>query len=360
MAGSLAFFNVDDGFVEAVARGFRGRILSQQDYQTLCQAETLEDLRINLSTQEFDYAPYIEDLQGEKLEPGALQKRLTESLITEFQYMRSQATGNLAKFFDFMTYQFMIDNLVHLIRGALKEEDISVLLEACNPLGFFEEIKLVCSQPSAKEMFNAILVDTPLAEYFVGCLSIEDLTELNVEFMKDKLYKEYLSAFMEFCQSLGGTTAEVMTELLEFEADRRAINIAVNSIQYNDIAEVDKKKLNPDFGTLYPEGFDVLAEAKDEGVIYNYLEKEFSDTFGALVRDMRKDEGTDHSKCIEELLMDYDIHLHTLSFYQQFHYGIFYSYMKLKEQEIRNIHWIAECIYQEKKHFINRNVVFIF
>jgi len=148
--------------------------------------------------------------------------------------------------------------------------------------------------------------------------------------------------------------------LQQFEADRRAVNIAVNSIQYNDIAEVDKKKLNPDFGTLYPEGFEEIAGAKDENQIYSYLEKEFGDTFGALVREMRKDEGTENAKCMEELLMDYDIHLHTLSFYQQFHYGIFYSYMKLKEQEIRNIHWIAECINQQKKHFINRNVVFIF
>lgn len=174
-------------------------------------------LAINLSTAEFDYCPYIEDLQGDKLEPGMLLKRLNESLVAEFQYIRSQATGDLAKFLDFMTYQFMIDNLVHLIKGALQSDDITELLEECNPLGFFEEIKLVCSQPSPKEMFDAILVDTPLAPYFVECLSIEDLTELNVDTMKDKLYKEYLTAFMEFCKSLGGTTAEVMTELLEFK-----------------------------------------------------------------------------------------------------------------------------------------------
>merc|ERR1712178_623818 len=176
-AMEMATFNVDDGFLEAVARGYRGRILTRDDYSALVQADTLDDLKMHLSSSDFDYGPALEDLQGDTLDTRALEKALKKSLIDDFHFIRAQANYPLSKFLDYITYAFMIENLCLLIKGSLKGDVPEKLIESCNKLGVFPEMVLVCTQTNAEDMYHTILVDTPLAPYFVGCMTTSDLSE---------------------------------------------------------------------------------------------------------------------------------------------------------------------------------------
>jgi len=57
-----------------------------------------------------------------------------------------------------------------------------------------------------------------------------------------------------------------MHEILSFEADRRAINITVNSFG-TELSKQDRAKLYPSIGRLYPHGTTALQHADDvEGV----------------------------------------------------------------------------------------------
>ena len=156
----------------------------------------------------------------------------------------------------------MIDNIILLITGTLHQRPINELVSKCHPLGSFEQMEAIHIASTPAELYNAVLVDTPLAPYFVDCINEQDLDEMNVEIIRNTLYKAYIEDFYKFCKNLGGTTAEVMCEILAFEADRRAIIITINSFD-TELAKDDRAKLYPTCGKLHPEGLTGLARADD-------------------------------------------------------------------------------------------------
>lgn len=175
----------------------------------------------------------------------------------------------------------------------------------------------------------------------------EDLDELNVEVIRNTLYRSYLEDFYGFCQTLGPATAEVMGELLRFEADRRSISITVNSLG-TELNAADRQKLYPNFGNLYPEGIAALEKAEELDHVVSACQHV------NVYRDITAGLTGQGEARLDALFFEHEVHLNKLAFFEQFGYGVFWAYVRLREQEIRNIVWIAECIAQDSREKISQ------
>jgi len=200
-------------------------------------------------------------------------------------------------------------------------------------------------------------ISSPTAPYFRNCLSATDLDDLNIEIIRNTIYKAYLEDFYDFVDTLSSPTSDVMRNILAFEADRRTINITINSFG-TELTKEQRAKLFPAIGRLFPEGNNALAKAEDIDQVRLVCENisEYRSFFDNSVSSSGASQDLGDlgiAAQLEDRFFRTEVRLNKEAFLQQFQYGVFYSYVKLKEQEIRNVTWIAECIAQDARDRIN-------
>lgn len=371
--GGMDTFNMQHGFVEAIIRGFRSGFLEDETYHHLSQCDNLEDVKLNL--QETDYGQMLQN--ETTITPPIIENKALNKLVVEFFYLRAQAVEPLATFLDYITYEYMIENVMLLLRGTLSGRNVNELIAQCHPLGMFKESTMrnipsfEASPRGYAELYETVLVDTPVGKYFQQYLDQSAarvsaasevrnvLEEVQIEILKNSLMKLYLEDFYAFCMNLGGETAAVMGGLLSARADRNAINITLNSFgtPLNEPAMRDshRRNLYPAIGALYPEGTDQLSKVDDDTKLVQTLAPY------AVYRTIfeRFLNSSPEEFSIDDEFYKLEVKLYELAFESQMHFGVFYAFVKLKEQEIRNLVWVAECILQRRKDQIG-NIVPIF
>lgn len=66
----------------------------------------------------------------------------------------------------------------------------------------------------------------------MDCISEQDLDEMNIEIIRNTLYKAYLEAFYKFCKEIGGTTADTMCEILAVLDFLKLVFYTINKVTY--------------------------------------------------------------------------------------------------------------------------------
>ena len=356
----LALNGIDCGYIEGRLGGFRSSFLKEEQYAHMRGLNSLEELSAYLCS-ETDYGDYLDD---GVITIASLRQALRKKLADEVDLIEANSSQRVAEFLYFVRAGPMLDNVMNIVEGLRAGVAFPKLLASVDPIGYFPELRQAeIGASDLASLYEYVLIDSPVGNFFGTFLeSVNASRELRhfeevQSFFKEErpekvrgaLRRELLERFNEHCQTLGNTSAEIMSRLLDMEADFRTIQVAYNSLEDNkEEREVIRNKLSPAMGQLYPLYQSSISQADSLESLRDSV-RPFSQ-YRRILNEVAEQGSSGPS--LEDLMYEEEVREFSLVFDQQANLASYYAYVRLKDQEIRNIIWYSEMIVRrlDKNH----------
>lgn len=228
----MIYFNVDDGYPEAICRGLRKAFLNDDTYTALKNCGNLSDFKLVLEDTDYNATIAAES----EIEIANLKSKCKEKLAKEIEHMIAQSVDPLTGFLKMMLHGYMIDNVINIIEGVKNNVDLEILLKRSDPLGYFPELKNIRTVEGEDyaALYQTVLIDLPIGVYFRKFIEelladeqnkdLSRIPEIMKDFKPEKikniLKKIWLTELYDYCdEKINPQSKEVMQDLLKFESD---------------------------------------------------------------------------------------------------------------------------------------------
>ncbi|TBU01108.1 subunit d of V-type proton ATPase [Hamiltosporidium magnivora] len=320
------------GSLIAEIHGKVSSMLQQSDYESLEQCETVEDMVVRLSHT--SYASYLsEELQFNKKE---FLKRLNKSFYNEFMYMYRNSENDLKLLLNYFIEVIKIQNFIFLLASKSEDPDLKCM-EEIDMLGNFNELDAIKISADMSDVYKFCVESTFLKKYYDKVYIEKEFAKNDWQIIQSTFFKNHIENFYDQINNLD--TMDYMKEILKYEGDRKIIELTINTLDSVDI--VDKKRID-----LYP-----TVCSFDRGSICKMSECTSMESIRDVLcgHPMYKKIVMYEDNDFMKNLFDLEIKNYLSSLSEFNDLSCAYCYFKLKEREIKNIMWIAECISHENK-----------
>ncbi|EQB62200.1 v-type proton atpase subunit d2 [Vairimorpha apis BRL 01] len=335
------------GYIIAEINGKELQLFNSDEYNSLKQCETIEEICIKLNRK-------YKFLEGTEMNKNELKKSLNKTLINEYENILKCTNDNINNSYNYkdgindydktdnnihttnplntiLEYYIethKIKNFFFILQSLTKNKDINNLFTKID-IGDFDELKTLKFCKDMTDVQKYCIENCFLKKYYYKLKWHPDFKDNDYQKKQALLNKFHIE---DTYNKLKNTNLFIL-EILELEADRCIIDLTMNSL--NMFVGKDRLDLYPRIHSMDAKMVSSLSMVESIDDMKNILSSRYNinkDLYSELVNK-------EVCKYCESFRIFNDV-------------SCVYSYFKLKEQEIKNVLWIVDCVLQGRKNEI--------